>query len=62
MAVGLETTKTKGVWISMKIYMATWIMEVAQKEALDKKEKPERLMSYYFIKTSDMPLKDYMKC
>jgi len=33
----------------MKIYLATWLQEISQKEALDKAKKSERLLSYHFI-------------
>lgn len=32
----------------MKIYLATWT-EKAQKEALDNKDYPNRLLSYWFL-------------
>ena len=33
----------------MKIYIATWLAEISQKESLDKVGKAERLLSYYHI-------------
>jgi len=46
---------------AMKVYLATWIQEVSQQEALQKKEKAERLLSYYFILEADRSLTDYCK-
>ena len=31
----------------MRIYLATWLEEISQKNALDKTGKRERLLSYY---------------
>jgi len=45
----------------MKVYLATWIQEVSQQEALQKKEKAERLLSYYFILEADRSLIEYCK-
>lgn len=39
--------------------MATWLQEISQKEALNKINKRERLLSFYLIKESKKKLKEY---
>jgi len=43
----------------MKIYMATWLQEINQKESLDSCKKLERLLSYYLIIDSKKSFKEY---
>ncbi|OQA94888.1 MAG: hypothetical protein BWY23_02635 [Spirochaetes bacterium ADurb.Bin218] len=45
----------------MKIYLATWIDEVAQDKSLSLCKKRERLLSYHFIKNAKNTLKEYIK-
>ena len=45
----------------MKIYLATWLQEDSQKEALDKIGKQERLLSYYLVEQSEKSIVEYME-
>lgn len=45
----------------MKIYMATWLQEISQKQSLDYCNKRERLLSYYLISIEPKTtLQEYM--
>ena len=48
----------------MKIFMATWLIELAQKTALDNTGKKERLLSYFYLKDekkNKTPFLEYVK-
>jgi hypothetical protein len=42
------------------IYLATWLQEDSQGEALNNTKKKERLLSYYLIKESGKNIRDYV--
>jgi len=44
----------------MKIYLATWLLEPAQGEALFKKGSKNRLISYFHTKEKEKELKGYI--
>jgi hypothetical protein len=45
----------------MRIYLATWLFESNQGEALTKMGKKERLISYYHTITKKEELPEYVK-
>ncbi len=45
----------------MKIYLATWLLEPEQGNALTKKEKKERLISYYRALEYKKHIKKYIQ-
>lgn len=45
----------------MILYMATWLSEKAQREVLNHCEKRERLLSYWFIKSSKESFIEYVE-
>ena len=45
----------------MKIYLATWLLEIEQGNALTKKEKRERLISYFNLLGKGFELGQYIK-
>ena len=45
----------------MKIYLATWLEEVSQDQALTNKSAWNRLLSYFFISKRDTPNQDFKK-
>lgn len=45
----------------MKVYLATWLFEVSQGQALTKKKKKERLLSYFHTKEKAELLPHYIK-
>jgi len=45
----------------MKIYLATWLLEVEQGNSLTKIDKRERLLSYYHIVQKIKEFSNYIK-
>jgi len=45
----------------VKIYLATWLSERAQGEALTKCEESRRLTSFYFLKAQNISLSDFQQ-
>ena len=45
----------------MKIYLATWLLEKEQGNVLTRKDKRERLLSYFHLLEKEFELKDYIK-
>ncbi len=57
--MGFQGQKSAGV--SMKIYLATWLLEKSQGDTLTKIKKNERLLSYYHTKEKESEFADYCK-
>lgn len=45
----------------MKIYFATWLLEVSQGRSLTKKRAKTRLISYYHTKEKEIEFPKYIK-
>ena len=45
----------------MKIYLATWLLEVSQGQSLTKAKSKHRLLSYFHTREKEEDLDEYVK-
>lgn len=45
----------------MRIYLATWLVDRSVGDTLTKKGATKRLLSYFFLKTQDIPQKGFIE-
>ena len=61
--MAMEICRKKERWVStMKIYLATWLVEEGQNIVLTKKEAKRRLLSYYHcLQSPRISLRGYIE-